>query len=376
MPEEETAPPTLVPSQVASTSTWETEHNNPWSGYYEGGGWSDTAPAFGKAAGPAEPRIDGRSEDEEKEWWSRRGAGRPGRGMLPPLLAERLHHADHSLFMVGVTPPDIRPSSSTPPSPAHTPPTPQEVLESIPHPNAYYCRKHNGWVLLAWKSSSILPPLTATAANGCTLPDQDRRKRTHSCLDEQPFGPANKTHHFHLYEQAVDAAHLTPAFARREWERDLGRKNARRRVTITEQVLVTNQGNTQLQVEDAGRVPKGLEADEERDLLDLYVCCQCSFYVVASDVIPGVIPPKYVDEFTSDKAKNPPVGRTGEQSVVLAWEVIMTCVKIYVFLRYVAERSAGLLRTSSGRVTIGHSRCRARFFSTRSVGASQRTSRF
>ena len=58
--------------------------------------------------------------------------------------------------------------------------------------------------------------------------------------------------------------------------------------------------------------------DDEGELLDLYVCCQCSFYCVVSGVIPGVISRKYIDEVIRDKRNNPPVGKTGDQAVVSA----------------------------------------------------------
>ena len=67
------------------------------------------------------------------------------------------------------------------------------------------------------------------------------------------------------------------------------------------------------------------EPDEGR-LLDLYVCCQCSFYCVASGTVPGVIPRKHFEEFVRDKKENPPVGKSGEQAVVQAFETILLCV--------------------------------------------------
>ncbi|KAG6863063.1 hypothetical protein C0993_000358, partial [Termitomyces sp. T159_Od127] len=68
------------------------------------------------------------------------------------------------------------------------------------------------------------------------------------------------------------------------------------------------------------------EADgepEEGRLLDLYICCQCSLYCVASGVIPGVIPRKCFDEFIRDKRGNPPVGQSGEMAIAVAFETII-----------------------------------------------------
>ena len=66
-----------------------------------------------------------------------------------------------------------------------------------------------------------------------------------------------------------------------------------------------------------------IDAYSDVDLLDLYVCCQCSVYVVASETFPGVIPAKYVEEFTADRGRNPTIGKTTEQSVILGWETIL-----------------------------------------------------
>lgn len=309
--------------------------------------------------------IDGRDELEEKEWWNPDSSGnkRPGPGMLPPLLADELHHPEHSLFSVSVSPPDIRPPSPSPgvnppsgtspptnssktaqggshspnPSisssgPAFSLPTQQECLEAIPHPNAYYCRRHHGWVILAWKSSSILPPLTSSFVvnNNHPLPDKDRRRRRTNCLTEPVYGRApNKTHHFHKYEKAVDAAHMTPHYSPRQWELHERQKKTRRRMTIGADQLDPNmvshavEGDLESQKETQ-MVTDLREEEESRDLLDLYVCCQCSFYVLVSDVIPGVFASKYIDELYKEKYENPPPGQSGEQSVYNAWETMQT----------------------------------------------------
>jgi ubiquitin carboxyl-terminal hydrolase 25/28 len=66
--------------------------------------------------------------------------------------------------------------------------------------------------------------------------------------------------------------------------------------------------------------------DDDGDLLDLWVCCQCSLYCVVSDVIPGVIPLKFSEEFTQNRHDNPVIGKNGEESVVIGWETFLTYV--------------------------------------------------
>src|SRR5882762_477032 len=188
--------------------------------------------------------IDDTNEDEEMNWWDaavREKHKRPGPGVLPLLLEDLLHHPDHSLFYVKVDPPDFtrsevalgtsvdsstattantsrsssqsptsgqrQPSTSPPPSP----PSAEDLIHAVPHPNAYYCRKHNGWVILQWKQSTVLPPTAKYFQEDpqYPLPDQNRRKKTQSCIGSDPtFAQGNKTHHFHLYEKAVSAHKL------------------------------------------------------------------------------------------------------------------------------------------------------------------------
>jgi ubiquitin carboxyl-terminal hydrolase 25/28 len=213
------------------------------------------------------------------------------------------------------------PTSSALPS---APPTADDVRMAVPHPNAYYCPKENGWIILSWKSSSVAPPLAESFQDSPhpPLPDQDRRKRTESCVVDStnPFGQSNKTHHFHRYENAIDAHKLTPPFRGEEWEEIESIKLKRRTATfITDDFDVTK-----MSVDDIdAMVANESESDAEGRLLDLYVCCQCSFYCVASGIIPGVIPRKCIDEFAKEKRNNPPVGKTGDQAVATAFETIL-----------------------------------------------------
>ncbi|KAI9070249.1 cysteine proteinase [Trametes sanguinea] len=250
--------------------TWE-----PTAAWTEAGDWSgvniNAADNWGEPGTTRRIAIDGRDENEELRWFDPVvRALRPGPGVLPPLLADMLHDPDHALHSVSTQP---RTPSATP----HVP-TADEVRTAIPHPNAYYCREHNGWVFLQWRSSTVLPPLVKEFDP--PLPDQTRRRRTTSCVGdgEQPFGPSNLTHHWHRYEKAVDASKLNPPYTHGEL------------------------------------------------LLDLYLCCQCSMYCLVSDVIPGVIPAALVDEFTRDKLSHPALDKTPRATVIAGWETILTII--------------------------------------------------
>ncbi|KAF9469591.1 hypothetical protein BDZ94DRAFT_1151478 [Collybia nuda] len=348
-----------------SASQWDYNAGSSWT--QEGGDRKGYSTVAAKAAGDI--LIDARDDYEEKNWWNasvRHKCQRPGPGMLPTVLSDELHDTEHSLFSVSATVPDIKshqsalpptptPSNlsradqtSTPPparaawtttpsSPPPTtassshdtssiPPTEDDVRTSIPHPNAYYCPKENGWVILSWKSSSVIPPLAGSFENlpHLPLPDQDRRKKVDSCIGDaqQPFGQTNKTHHFHKYEKAIDSHKLTPPFRQEEWEAMENVKQRRRGQTIVmDDIDIENLSPEDLDMADREDV------EEEGKLLDLYMCCQCSFYCVVSSVIPGVIPRKSFDEFIRDKRNNPQPGRTGEQAVALGFETLIMIIE-------------------------------------------------
>lgn len=266
--------------------------------------------------------IDGRVEEEELNWWDpsvRQAHNRPGSGMIPTLLENYLHNPDHTLFSVSASPPEVKPRHRSPESysptshPPVSPPSADEVRRSIPHPNAYYCRRHNGWVLLLWKSSSMDPPLSKFY-DGSPLPDITHRRKTHSCVGESPqsAAQANKTHHFHHYKAAVDASKITTPFKRADWEHHSRTRSRRRQAVLIDQ---SNLSTPNLAAIDPHE-PDG-------DLLDLFVCCQCSFYCVVSDVIPGVIPHRTFEAFVREKLDNPHVGKTPTASVAIALDTFL-----------------------------------------------------
>lgn len=255
--------------------------------------------------------------------------------MLPSLLADKLHNPDHTLYSVTISgvpegtlapeeraAPSSSPGPSSTPAPAvqaastHVPPSEEEIRHAIPHANAYYCKKENGWVLLSWahKPTSQLPPLSKSFSlalassqnnleetdNPCFLPDPEGRKKPHFCglppgepsMDDR----ASMTHHFHAYKDAVDASKMNTPYHRSSWE-----------------------------AHDA------TEDSNEGELLDLYVCCQCPFYLVESKVIPGVIPNDLLQALLQDKLDNPPVGKTGPAAVATALETMMTIIHNRLF---------------------------------------------
>jgi ubiquitin carboxyl-terminal hydrolase 25/28 len=307
--------------------------------------------------------IDARDYNEELNWWNadiRATHRRPGPGILPPVLTDSLHNSEHALLSVLVLPPDIKPrpdpttsiSSSASQQQANPqtvppliPPSEDDVRTAVPHPHSYYCRRHNGWVILAWKSSSMLPPLSKSFLknNPNPLPDPIRRRKVISCIGdgEQPFGQLNKTHHFHVYEKAVDSHQLSPPFRRAAWEKAGRMKEKRRAMTISAEE--TDFERLQKMEDDV------LPTEEtEGDLLDLYVCCQCSLHCVASAVVAGVIHIKYVEELVRDKLSNPLPGKSGPVGVVTAWETLLRSDTFCVSLVFLIRVPTGSSKTSYG----------------------------
>lgn len=270
--------------------------------------------------------IDGCDATEELQWWDsdvQLRAARPGPGVLPTLLSQKLHDSDHSLFTVTVNPPDIliHPRSGSPSSSQSTfhPPTSEEVHEAVPHPNALYCRKENGWILLLRRSSSELPPLAASfqkAHPGVLFPHSSRRKMNNSCLNgigEDLSSRPNLTHHFHCYPAAVSSLSLNPSFSKASWEE---------RVPLLPGHLqpIPEEGENQME----GIEPTTLHVDDaEGILLHLYVCCQCSVYVLCSDLIPGIVPARHFDDLARERADNPMPGQSGSDAAIVALDTTM-----------------------------------------------------
>ena len=256
--------------------------------------------------------IGGRDLDEEMAWWNadlRNACQRPGPGILPSALTDLLHDSEHSLLSVVLTPTNIGPHeqpvdpninavsscTGTVQQPMALPPMPNEVHTAIPHPHAYYCRSHNGWIVIIWKSLSTLPPLAKSfvKSNASLLYDQGRKVA--SCIGgEQPR--INKTHHFHALKKAVDGCDLNPPFHHTDWE----------------SLVETH--------------PENLDEDKQGHLFDLYLCCQCSVYCVVSEIISGVIPMEQIENFCQQKLNSPRPGRNGEMTLAIAWITLLESV--------------------------------------------------
>lgn len=355
--------PALIPAD--DHHNWPTvEHKWGEDDWNKNEAWNEPMPWDSSWAGGTSQKvmdIDARDQEEETNWWDAELRGtrnRPGPGMLPPFVAELLHNAEHSLFSVSVTAPDVKPAGDVSP---FIPPSHDEILRAVPHANTYYCRRHHGWVFLQWKTSNIVPPFAKSFdfKKYPPLPDQDRRKRTVSCTDDS-FDKSKKTHHFHCYPRAVDSGQLNPAFHRAPWEVAAQRKQKRRKITSANIDDYTFKESDVKMNED---LPEG---HVEGELLDLYVCCQCSVYCIASEAMPGVIALKYLEDFTKYRYEHPPIGRQPDESVVSGWETLIAyahqfapCVMISHLFTELSKTNYGKARTVSSPFLGRRSRTRS-----------------
>jgi ubiquitin carboxyl-terminal hydrolase 25/28 len=167
-------------------------------------------------------------------------------------------------------------------------------------------------------------------------------------------GQKNRTHHFHEYPRAVDARSLNPAFKRSEWERIDRVKQRRRKITFNMPKLSNGEIDFSAAADDMDVDTD--EVDEEGDLLDLYVCCQCQVSCVVSGIIPTVLPAKPAEEFTNEKSANPSPGKNSASSVVTAWETINMYVLQELALIYATHRDLylGSSRINSGKEKADH----------------------
>ena len=159
-----------------------------------------------------------------------------------------------------------------------------------------------------------MDPPVSKSFDGHPLPDITRRRKTHSCVSEKPQSvtQANKTHHFHYYPAAVDASDIVIPFKRADWEHHSRTESQCQQAVPVDSPSI---GSLSLAIDDSHEL--------ERELLDLYVCCQCSLYCVVSGVIPGVIPQRTFEAFVKERLDHAPVGKTPSVSLAIALKTVL-----------------------------------------------------
>lgn len=246
-------------------------------------------------------------EDHTNLWWNasnRRALRLLGPGMLPVLATSKIHEESHTLVAVTVSVPDIPiaipetvPSTSEESIEAQRSfkqPHSSDVYSAVPHPNAFYCAKCNGWIIIQGAQTMEMP-IYSTYTDACpeinfpTPPRSDKK-----CNASFHYGTSDgepnplEAHHYHLYEEAIPSTRINPPFERHEWEQrpQLPKKACSQHENATDNFWRLP---TYLMLEvEPDAVHPGL--DTKADYLDLYSCCVCTQNVyVSRNVIPGVV---------------------------------------------------------------------------------------
>lgn len=302
----------------------QTRHRSPPPQPTELGGWANDIDAdLPTTYEPWQSEDLAALEDQnnEKMWWNphSRAALRPlGPGMLPVLAASKIHDETHELIKVSVSYPNYPSTDRSEAS--HPAPTLNDLYHAIPHQNAYYCAKCNGWVVVQ-KSRTIMPPVYSKYNEGCpelNFPLNRNLQRDYECNQSSETYNQNpdKAHHYHLYEDAIPGVDLNPALVRDSWEQDppLPRKVCRHHIGSSEnfwKAPMYQMMEIEPDAADRDMVPG--------DYLDLYACCQCMTNIyVTRQTISGVVSPRLLADLHRERA----AGGEGAVRVAIALEFV------------------------------------------------------
>ncbi len=286
--------------------------------------WLQNSPTW-NPGGHDLPVVQVRKEDwltdPPVDWWDVKNStytpSRPGPGQLPALLAANI--LDEPLFQCDVAsiPSPPEPRGGIPVTDPRYPASSLEDARSCLPKNLYYNFKSHGWVFVNVAQEEVLSvPLHEISDR--PFPSDVGRALYGNCMGRPEFKrPAHEDisvhHHFHHYPRATDVPpSLSTAFsppgnlasessASTPMDQDANEPGI---VEITKEIVE----------QDADTIPA-----------DLYICTLCQIYVMASDVIPAVIPSQLLRALVLDRTVNPPVGKSSAQSVVCALELLVKC---------------------------------------------------
>lgn len=158
----------------------------------------------------------------DKEYIEKHGPYTGG-GQLPFLVRKHLHNEDHTLNRISISTelPDIQTpqisvespgrASGSSPSKHETiflsPAVLDEIRDSIPHPNALYCKRDHGWVI--FYDGDLKSPLGSTVPTK-TLDDKiamsplpnEIKRQGKNCASERNLLSEFNSHHYHRHVAA------------------------------------------------------------------------------------------------------------------------------------------------------------------------------
>lgn len=271
------------------------------------GAWGASSPT------PFHPFITNEDEDIDgpymaaiTNWWSTSSKTlsptRPGPGHLPPVVEADLGLS--SLWLPKVEhvsiPDEINEGFNLV--------TRVEVNNAIPHKLFYNAEKH-GWSYIAHLEDPTLSLLHRLP--GRPLPATQVRSRRTDCVhsDAKSALPLDSTHHYHYYASCVDSSELP--------EDPLGH--------LPPPLSLEAPGDDRMDEDVAPETKQldALELSERGYMLDAYVCSLCSLYVVASPIIPAIIPLDVRNAVSDRLRRNPRVGLSPQLSIIKGWELVV-----------------------------------------------------
>lgn len=276
----------------------------------DNGGWAPWGETSPQTLYPfittEEEDVDSEFMPPVKDWWSLSfqtlTSSRPGPGFLPPRLEQVLDL--ESLYLVNVT--DVPSLEGVPEG--VSPVTLDEVQNCMPG-HMYFAPRQQGWRYIRHLEDPSLSLLHTTPDR--PLPATHIRSRRVDCA--HPDANLHKlakevTHHYHLYPSSVDSSDLPDSPLRH-----LARLPTS---SLAEVSVSSDQMDEDQTTSIAYETPNGY-------LLDVYACALCHVYIVASPMIPAIIPRDKHEALSNRLRENPPAGITPVGSMVRAWELII-----------------------------------------------------
>lgn len=324
--------PEALPPDPAESTEWQNTTGAEWGTETEPAGvsagdwgsapatWDESAVTPWSSLAPLTDNANGWSPSKNSEqWWHASmktlSSDHPGPGFLPPVLEEDTHLSD--LWKVDV--PNIPANASD--LDGHQPPTLPEIQKALP-PDLHYDQRLHGWRYFRAFKSDLLPDGRYTP--GHPVPSMLKRNSREDCVTTSPSG--SKAHHFHFYGDYLDSAqlddvaggqafgHLAPSFPKPPPSPESS----------------TNPDGGSLDLTDDKKAMLATET-EKGYMLDAYICSSCNVYVLATRLIPGILPLEARDSLTNYMFENPTPGNGPVWSVIRGWSLVVRYVSILSF---------------------------------------------
>ncbi|KAF8336537.1 uncharacterized protein EI90DRAFT_3287565 [Cantharellus anzutake] len=283
--------------------------------------WFEGSPTWGQSGLDVPVVQVGREHwltEPPPDWWDAKHAAfteyRPGPGQLPSLVTANIFA--EPLYRCGVisvpTPPD-RKEGTHGPDPRYSASKLDDVRNCLPE-HLFYNFKSHGWVFVnVAQDEALSVPLREIP--GKPYPSDVGRALYANCTARPGFSQLvyediSIHHHFHAYPGATDVPPLLSAAF-----------SSLHEASFQSSAGASGRGGNNANNANTPSTTADLASATIR--ADLYVCALCQVYVVVSGVIPAIIPRDVLDTLVLSRSSNPPLGKTPQQSVIAALELLV-----------------------------------------------------